>query len=681
MENFKNLKVRTKLIVLFCIVILIFTCLNIYSLSKINFMSSRSCSVYKENTLVIGYLGRIYGVVNKQHSVLLSELNAKNQFQLAEIIEKRKSNTKITADNMQKYEASISENNSEEVALFQKVKELRTEYINSQVQFENLLLNGNTEEARKFYYENYANVSAQYENLIEKVIDYNNNKANKAQIDDKKVADDTNTLMLIFTVLSSIVALIIASTISFIINKRMTLLGNAADKLAKGETDFEIGFTSKDEMGELADSFRNMQNSIKNMIIDVEFLVNQAINGDLSARANSDKHKGEYKEIIIGVNKTLDAIIGPLNIAAEYVERISKGQLPPKITDDYKGDFKEIKNNLNRCIDSVKLVVSDIHSLSDSAIKGVLNVRANAEDHSGEFNAIVDGINRTLDAMVVPIKHVKETVKIVTDSVEDITSSSEQVAAVVKSNSQQVYEIVSATEQMSKTILDNTQNASKAAKYSKETGTMAQKSGTVMVNTIKSMNNIADVVTNTATTIEKLGDSSKEIGVIIEVIDEIADQTNLLALNAAIEAARAGEQGRGFAVVADEVRKLAERTTKATKEIAEKILNIQTNTKIAVDTMETGTVQAKEGTILVEKAGDEIKVIIDETNSVADLINQVAAASEEQSAASEQIAKSIETISYSSKEASDGIHQIVDSAQNLNSLAQKLNKVVDKYHI
>ena len=154
---------------------------------------------------------------------------------------------------------------------------------------------------------------------------------------------------------------------------------------------------------------------------------------------------------------------------------------------------------------------------------------------------------------------------------------------------------------------------------------------------------ISEVVKQSAETVQALGKSSDQIGEIVQVIDDIADQTNLLALNAAIEAARAGEQGRGFAVVADEVRKLAERTTKATKEIATMIKQIQKDTNDAVESMQQGTAEVEVGKKLAEKAGSSLQEIIHGAEQVVDIVTQVAAASEEQSSAAEQISKNIES--------------------------------------
>jgi len=195
------------------------------------------------------------------------------------------------------------------------------------------------------------------------------------------------------------------------------------------------------------------------------------------------------------------------------------------------------------------------------------------------------------------------------------------------------------------------------------------------------MNTIADVVRKSAETVKELGQSSDQIGEIAQVIDDIADQTNLLALNAAIEAARAGEQGRGFAVVADEVRKLAERTTKATKEIAEMIKKIQKDTSGAVASMNRGEEEVEKGKQSALKAGDSLKEIIKGAESVVDLVNQVAAASEEQSSTAEEISKNIESINNVTNESAGGIQQIAHASEDLNRLTLNLQDLISNFKI
>ncbi len=180
---------------------------------------------------------------------------------------------------------------------------------------------------------------------------------------------------------------------------------------------------------------------------------------------------------------------------------------------------------------------------------------------------------------------------------------------------------------------------------------------------------------------EELGKSSDQIGRIIAVIDDIADQTNLLALNAAIEAARAGEQGRGFAVVADEVRKLAERTTTATKEIAQMIKNIQDETRAAVTAMEAGSRQVEEGVKSTAQAGDSLKEIIQMAEEVGEMITHIATAATEQSAASEEVNQNMDQITKLVKESAVGAQQSAKACQDLSGLALDLQKMVESFDL
>ena len=220
--------------------------------------------------------------------------------------------------------------------------------------------------------------------------------------------------------------------------------------------------------------------------------------------------------------------------------------------------------------------------------------------------------------------------------------------------------------------METSKNTSMASDTARIAGEKAREGGKVVTMTIDGMNRIADVVEKSADTVFVLGQNSDKIGEIIQVIDDIADQTNLLALNAAIEAARAGEQGRGFAVVADEVRKLAERTTNATKEIASMIHTIQNDTADAVTSIQEGKKEVESGKVLALKAGDVLKEIVEGAGQVADIIVQVAAASEEQAATVEEIGQNVEAISSVANDSASGIQQIASATEDLNRLTTSL---------
>ncbi len=451
-----------------------------------------------------------------------------------------------------------------------------------------------------------------------------------------------------------------------------------------------------------------------------------AVDGKLSMRGNAEKFQGGYREIVEGVNGTLDAVIGPLKVAAEHMHRISKGEIPGKITETYRGDFNTIKNNLNTCIDAVNALVSDTVMLAEAAVQGKLTTRAEAGKHHGDFRKIVDGVNATLDSVIKPVQEgaevlsvmgtgdltarmegeyhgdhrlIKESINKVGDSLEkalrevseavsatasassQISSSTEEMAAGAQEQTSQAGEVASAVEEMTKTILENARNASSAAETAKQSRISAEQGGKVVAETVEGMKRIARVVEVSAGTVKELGKSSDQIGEIIGVIDDIADQTNLLALNAAIEAARAGEQGRGFAVVADEVRKLAERTTKATKEIAGMIKKIQSDTAGAVASMEEGTAEVEQGMKLADRAGASLQEIVGVSQKVTDMVTQIAAASEQQSSASEQISKNVEGISKVTGETAQGTQQIARAAEDLNRLTDNLQRLIEQFTV
>ena len=175
----------------------------------------------------------------------------------------------------------------------------------------------------------------------------------------------------------------------------------AAERIAAGDLELEI--IPRSDKDKLAYSMIGVVDSLKDLVKEAEELTEAAIDGNLSTRGNADKFKGGYQEIIEGFNKTLEAVIKPLNMAADYIERISEGNIPERITDEYNGDFNDIKNNLNTCIDAVNALVADAGILADSAIEGKLSTRADASKHGGDFAKIVDGVNQTLDAVINPL--------------------------------------------------------------------------------------------------------------------------------------------------------------------------------------------------------------------------------------------------------------------------------------
>jgi len=330
-----------------------------------------------------------------------------------------------------------------------------------------------------------------------------------------------------------------------------------------------------------------------------------------------------------------------------------------------------------------KKITSGIIHLRDAAKLGAtgnlnINVEYVSADEVGElaqsFNQMVENIQRL-------IQEVQNVTSAVATASTQISSSAEEMATGSQEQSSQTSEVAAAIEQMSRTLEQSSSNIQKASQTAQQAGHHAQQGGVVVNNTITGMKRIAEVVNQSAEQVKVLGASSEKIGEIIGVINDIADQTNLLALNAAIEAARAGEQGRGFAVVADEVRKLAERTSKATKEIAAMICRIQEDTGRAVHSMQQGTDEVKSGIILAEQAGGMLSNIVANASAVADMIQQTAATSQEQTTTANQISKNIDSISSVTHQSASGIQQIARTAEDLNRLTENLQRLVAKFNL
>ncbi|MEI6154880.1 MAG: MCP four helix bundle domain-containing protein, partial [Deltaproteobacteria bacterium] len=211
------------------------------------------------------------------------------------------------------------------------------------------------------------------------------------------------TLIISMSVIALALMVGIALLITRSITKPISKCVDVAQKVAAGETDMVIEAKGRDETGALMAAMKEMVERIKTLVEDAGALSKAAVEGKLKTRADAAKHQGDFRKIVQGVNDTLDAVIGPLNVAAGYVDRISKGEIPAKITDSYNGDFNTIKNNLNTCIDAVNLLVADADMLSRAGVEGRLATRADAARHQGDFRKIVQGVNDTLDAVIGPL--------------------------------------------------------------------------------------------------------------------------------------------------------------------------------------------------------------------------------------------------------------------------------------
>ena len=303
-------------------------------------------------------------------------------------------------------------------------------------------------------------------------------------------------------------------------------------------------------------------------------------------------------------------------------------------------------------------------------------VKVNSKDEIGQLGSWFNQFVQKIHDVVAEVGGVTREVA---SAATEIAASSEEMSQGMNDQIQQVTQIASAIEEMSTSVVEVARKSGEAANNATESGNVAQEGGMVVEQTIEGMRGISEAVTAGAASVAELGKRGEQIGKIIDVINDIADQTNLLALNAAIEAARAGEHGRGFAVVADEVRKLADRTTKATEEIGESIKAIQAETGEAVQRMNTGTDQVTKGVESATEAGESLKKIVNGAQEVAGMIQSIAAAAEEQSAAGEEVSRNVEAVSAVSRQAGEGAGQAASAAAQLSTKAEQLQRLVNTF--
>lgn len=307
-----------------------------------------------------------------------------------------------------------------------------------------------------------------------------------------------------------------------------------------------------------------------------------------------------------------------------------------------------------------------------------VEIAASGKDEVAQLSFSIKNMTDNLRAILTQIS---QTSTQVASAANQLNSTAEQIATGAEEVAAQSATVATAGEEMSATSGDIAQNCQMAAEGAQLATQSAQNGSGVVENTVAVMGQIAEKVQETARTVESLGARSDQIGNIIGTIEDIADQTNLLALNAAIEAARAGEQGRGFAVVADEVRALAERTTRATKEISEMIKAIQKETRGAVIAMEQGVQQVEAGTVEAAKSGDALRDILELINAVSMQVNQIATAAEEQTATTSEISSNMHQITEVVQQTSHGAQESATAAAQLNGNAEELQRLVRQFKL
>jgi methyl-accepting chemotaxis protein len=329
---------------------------------------------------------------------------------------------------------------------------------------------------------------------------------------------------------------------------------------------------------------------------------------------------------------------------------------------------------------SITNPVADLLAANEKLADGDLTVTIKTTGRD-EIGQLADSSRRMVESLRQLISRVADTSGEIASASNQLRSTAEQIATAAEEVASQTSTVATASEEMAATSGDIAQNCAMAAESSRQSSDSATRGGAVVQETIAGMVKIAERVKNSAQTVESLGTRSEQIGQIIGTIEDIADQTNLLALNAAIEAARAGEQGRGFAVVADEVRALAERTSRATREIGDMIKGIQSETKAAVRVMEEGVAEVEKGAMSSQQSGKALDMILQQIGEVSMQINQIATAAEEQTATTSEITMNVQQVTDVVHQTARGASETATAAAQLSSSAETLQNLVRQFKL
>jgi methyl-accepting chemotaxis protein len=385
-------------------------------------------------------------------------------------------------------------------------------------------------------------------------------------------------------------------------------------------------------------------------------------------------------------------VVKPAEQLADAVEKLAGGDYRSQLSIESQDDFGYIAENLNRATEkiakaagnqeaqeSLQRSVTDFLTIVSQIGRGDLTLRGKVTTDA--LGNVVDSVNYMLDNFCRVLERVRKSAIDVAGNANEILVASEDMSAGATQQDQEITNTSSAVEELTVSMKQVSNNAEASAEAARRALDAAEQGNRAVRDTLEGMQRIRASVQATAKKIKSLGDRSLEISEIINVINDITEQTNLLALNAAIEAARAGEAGRGFAVVADEVRKLAEHSRTATKDIAALIKAIQAETNEAVVVMEEGTKEVEVGAKLADQAGKALEAISSVVRQSAELVQEISLASKQQVRGTEGVANAMQIISNITRQTSQGARQTARTVEHMVKLSEQLNEALSQFRV
>ncbi|MBI5376433.1 MAG: MCP four helix bundle domain-containing protein [Candidatus Schekmanbacteria bacterium] len=644
MKWFYDLKLSSKLIFAFIAVSLINGAVGWMNLNSIRNMADSNEKLYKEITVPVSNLGIAATSFQRARGNLRDVVMVKTESEKQKMLEKVKERESEMDKNIEEFSKSVD---TEEMRDFNSnYQSAHKNYDAAKKAVLDLAFAGKDQEAIDLLNGEYYKKMRVVQDMIDEITKKKISEAKASADVNVAFADRVSRTVLIVLGITVAFAIGLGFWLSSLIGKPMKRITEAAEQMALGDINQKIEITSKDEVGQLADSFgkiiasqtelanaaekiasgdvsaninirsekdvlskafQKLQKTILSLTAEMSELVNAAKEGVLSRRGNVSGFDGSFRELVKGINETLDAVIEPVNEASEVLERLAKRDLSVRVTGNYEGDHAKIKNALNAAAENLD------QSLQQVALSSQQVSSASGEISSGS-QALASGASEQAS------------------SLEEISSNLHEMSSMTRQNS--------ANSKEAKALSDS-------ARESAAKGT-------------ESMSRLSSAI-------DKIKASSDETAKIIKTIDEIAFQTNLLALNAAVEAARAGDAGKGFAVVAEEVRNLAIRSADAAKNTAAMI--------------EGSVKNSEEGVIINQEVLRNLNDINEQIHKVGAVMEEIAAASEQQTQGMEQINTAVEQMNQITQQNAANSEESASAAEELSGQAEEMRSMVSSFKL
>ncbi|MEN6356096.1 MAG: methyl-accepting chemotaxis protein [Armatimonadota bacterium] len=365
------------------------------------------------------------------------------------------------------------------------------------------------------------------------------------------------------------------------------------------------------------------------------------------------------------------AIVTPITALVKDAEEVAEGDLTIQVAACGEDEVGQLSVAFKRMVDSLKDTIIKVTSSAEKVTSSSQGLSATSE----EINKATQQITETINQVAAGSQDQSKNAQSSAISMEQLSRAVHEVASGAQTQANTVDQTVALVQQINAAIDNVSSLSQEAAANGQQVTDVANTGGKHVADTVGGMDRIKDATDKVADMVKSLGEHSQQIGAIVETIDDIAEQTNLLALNAAIEAARAGEHGKGFAVVADEVRKLAERSSKATGEIAELISNIQQMTEHAVVAMNQSSQEVAEGTQLANQAGEALSGIQEAVVGIVKQIEQISASTQQMASSSAEVVKAIENVSSVTEETTAAAQQMSASSDDVTKQIEQVAAV------